>query len=399
MNLIKKYWESVYAYILLLIPCLCGCAGIYWSICKMYGLYANVPWNVIGVFDFSQVIYLAVAIYYIYRNRKDASYILEHLFYVKCFILLSLFIQYNFIMLLFPSEHVWGCTFLFWAVIIFFFDVKMMLVHIVSSLVSLVVHHIWRMEEFLPVESGDIGESISFRVLILGLTTLSVLLVVYFVERFLMQAKEDSNENVRLLEKQLEYYENMELLDTEIRKFHHDIQNHFICMEHLLQSGKNEELQDYFTELQQSFSIQDKIYLSGNDIIDAIMNYDIPHHCSKEVKVSVRGMMPEIKTSSSVDVCIVFSNMLSNAILAVNQCVGLLDARLIVEFQAGKRFVCIAVSNTVCEKETLRFQRVRKDRNHGFGLSKIREVLEKYDGRYEMYMEGDMITIKVYLPI
>ena len=51
------------------------------------------------------------------------------------------------------------------------------------------------------------------------------------------------------------------------------------------------------------------------------------------------------------------------------------------------------------KKETLRFQRTRKDRNHGFGLSKIKEVLEKYEGRYEMYMEEDMVTIKVYLPI
>lgn len=399
MNIIKKYWESVYIYILLLIPCLCGCAGIYWSICKMFGLYTELSWNVIGVFDLSQVIYLAIALYYICKNRKDADYILNHLSHVKCFILVSLFIQYNFIMLLFPSEHVWGCTFLFWVVIIFFFDVKMMIIHILLCLVSLLIHHMLRPEEFLPVNSADIGESISFRVLILCLVTLSVLLIVYFVERFLIQAQEDSDENVRLLEKQLEYYENMELLDTEIRKFRHDIQNHFVCMEHLLHSGKNEELQVYFNGLQQIFSFQEKIYYSGNDIMDAIMNYDIPHHCLGEVKVTVKGLMPELKTPSSVDVCIVFSNMLSNAISAVNRCVGLLDARLVIEFQAGKRFVCIAVSNTVCEKETLTFRRAHKDRNHGYGLSKIKEVLEKYDGKYEQYMEEDMIVIKVYLPI
>lgn len=354
----------------------------------------------IGIFDFSQVVYFLIALYYIYKNRKNAAYIVNNLFYVKCFILVSLFIQYNFIMLLFPSEHVWGCTFLFWAVIIFFFDVKMMFVHIVSCLVSLLVHHVMRPEEFLPMDAINLGESISFRILILSLIMLSLLLVVYFVERFLIQAKDNSEENVRLMEKQLEYYENMELLDTELRKFRHDIQNHFICMEHLLKTGKNVELQDYFTQLQQSFSFQEKIYFSGNDIVDAIMNYDIPHHCSEKAKVTVKGLMPNLKTPSSVDVCIVFSNMLSNAIEAVNKCVDESVARLVIEFKEGKRFVCITISNSVCEEDAIQlWDCVRKDRNHGFGLFKIREVTEKYNGSYEQFVEGNMVTVKVYLPI
>ena len=120
MNVIKKYWESVYVYILLLIPCLCACAGIFWTVCKMLGFYAHLSWNIVFVFDFSQMIYVCVSFYFIYRNMKDRTYIIEHIFLVKCFICIELFIQYNFIMFAFSSEYVWGCTFLFWIVIIFF---------------------------------------------------------------------------------------------------------------------------------------------------------------------------------------------------------------------------------------------------------------------------------------
>ncbi len=42
MNIIKKYWASVYIYILLLIPTLCICAGAFWTIFKLMGHYATL---------------------------------------------------------------------------------------------------------------------------------------------------------------------------------------------------------------------------------------------------------------------------------------------------------------------------------------------------------------------
>ncbi len=398
MNIIKKYWDSVYIYVLLLVPGLCMCAGIFWTVCKWRGLYPNLAWSEIIVFDGSQLVYLAVALFFIYRNKKDSSYISEHLMYVKGFIIFALFLQYNFILYLFSSVYVWECTFLFFAIIVFLFDSKLMLLNIMSYFCSLLVAHILRPEKFLPLEQANLPEIIAYRVVIFILTAFCIMIIVYFVERFLMQARESNEENIHLMKKQLEYYKDMEFLDTEIRKFRHDIKNHFICMESLLHNGNVEELQQYFSDLQQSISFQKKMYFSGNEIVDAILQHDLPHYCKEEVNVTIYGNLPCIGNVSAMDLCTLFSNLLSNAITSANQCVGISDSQLTIHFSSGEKYFSIAMSNSILNKSSIK-SRKKQDRNHGFGINKIKNVLEKYDGRFELNVGQEILTIKVYLPI
>lgn len=399
MNIIKKYWDSVYIYVLLLVPGLCICAGTYWTICKLIGLYPNLQWRQIILFDLTQLIYLSVGLYFIFQNKKDNSYISEHLIYIKGFITFSLFIQYNFILYLFASVHVWICTFIFYSCIAFLFDSKFMNLNIMLYTFSLLVAHILRPEAFLPFEDAGLYELIAYRIIIFALTTLCFMIIVYFVERFLLQARENNEENVQLMEKQLKYYKDMELLDKEIRKFRHDIKNHFICMESLLKSGNEEGLQQYFQDLQQSFSFsfQEKIYFSGNDIVDAILHHDLSYQCNKVVNVSVYGILPEIKTVSAIDLCTLFSNLLSNAISSANQCIGIVEPQIIIRFSGGRTYFSITMTNSFSSQSYE--QKKKKDRNHGHGIPKISTVLEKYDGRLEQNVERNLVTITIYLPI
>lgn len=397
MNVIKRYWDSVYVYVLLLMPGFCACAGINWTICKAMGLYADLSWTKIILFDCTQLFYFIVAIYFICRNRKDSSYIPEHLGYVKAFITIALFIQYNAIMYLFASVQVWICTFLFFAIIAFLFDTKLMLLNIIAYALSLLSAHMMRPEKFLPLDEPNIVEIISYRILIFVLTSFCIMVIVYFVERFLIQAQESDEENVHLMEKQLKYYKDMELLDMELRKFRHDIQNHFICMESLFQNGKTEELQEYFEELQEDFSTGNNMFFSGNDIIDAILHHDLPYYCKEKVKVSVYGKLPEIGTVSAMDLCTLFSNLLSNAITSANACVEE-QSQLSIQFSGGSKYFSIVMSNSVPKKENGSFKK-KKDRNHGYGTRKIQGVVQKYDGRVEVTVDEQIVKIEVYLPI
>lgn len=398
MNIIKKYWDSVYIYVLLLVPGFCMCAGIYWTVCKLLGLYSDLSWIKIMIFDGSHLIYFAVALYFIHQNKKSPSYIAEHLFYIKCFIVFALFVQYNFILYLFASNHVWECTFLFFAIIVFLFDSKLMFFNLLSYFFSLLMAHILKPEAFLPLEAPNLAEIIAYRIVIFVLTAFCILLIVYFVERFLMQAQESDEENVHLLEKQVKYYRDMELLDTELRKFRHDIKNHFICLETLFRNGDIEELQKYFEDLQPSFSSQKKMYFSGNDVVDAILHYDLPHYCKEEVGVTIYGNLPGNHTVSTMDLCTLFSNLLSNAITSANQCVGICDSQIIIQFSSGRTHFSITMSNSILPQKGLKTGK-DKDRNHGFGAHKIKDVLDKYNGGFELSTGHQMLTITIYLPL
>lgn len=398
MNIIRKYWDSVYIYVLLLMPGFCACAGIFWTVCKLYGLYPGLQWTQILAFDGSQVIYFIVGIFYIYKNKKDSSYIPEHLLYVKGFIVLALFIQYNFILYLFPSVHVWECTFLFFAIIVFLFDSKLMLVNILAYLGSLVVAHVTKPDKFLALYDAGWKEALAFRIIIYGLTSLCIFVIVYFVERFLMQAQESSEENVQLLEKQVKYYRDIELMDTELRKFRHDIISHFLCMEYLFKNEKKEELDKYFQDLKQSFSFQEKMYASGNDIIDAVLNHDLHSNCKKEVEITVYGSLPKINTISAMDLCTVFSNLLSNAVTSANQAAENFQSQLIVQFLCGSTYFSISITNSISE-QYMEKKYKKKDRDHGFGMYKIKAVVDKYKGSFEQNVESQMVTTTVYFPI
>ena len=397
MNVVKKYWDSVYVYILLLIPIFCICAGMFWTVFKFMGHYPHLKWLPVIIFDCNQIIYLLISLYFIYKTKKNSDYIYKNLKYVKCFMTIVLFVQYNFILHLFASEHVWECTFLFFAGIVFFFDTKFTIINLLSYYFSLLAAHLRNPEAFLPTGTSNFIEIIAFRITILTLTTICIIVIVYFAEHFLMQAKEKDEENLQLLAKQLDYYKDMELLDTEIRKFRHDINNHFLCMEHLFSGGKTDELRNYFEDLQKTSAPRQSIYFSGNEIIDAILHYDVPHRCNENVDVRIYGNLSEIKTVSSMDLCTIFSNLLSNAIKSANQCSEETKSELLIRFSSGEMYFAIEIANTLLA-EGLGI-RQKKDKNHGFGTNKIKEVLEKYDGKIESIIEKEMITITDYLPL
>ena len=320
----------------------------------------------------------------------------------KGFMSSAMIIQYLFILILFPSDYLWQCTFIFLAASVIFFDFKLMCVHGACYTIFLFTATYLNPELFLPLEEPGYKEMIAARVTAYILVLFLNFLAVYLAERFLIRSQEKEEENKILLEKQVDYYKNTELMDMELRKFRHDIINHFACMKYLLNNNDIEELNTYFQDLETSFAGNETIYFSGNTIIDAILNNDLTRHCEQFVEISIHGALPEISTVSSIDLCTLFSNMLSNAIASVNQCSAGLEPELSIDFQSGKQYFCIVVTNSINEDRKKRFNEkhpVKKDRNHGFGLGKIKDVVEKYNGRFEQNLADDKIVTEVYLPL
>lgn len=402
MNVIKKYWNDAYRYVLLLIPGNCICAGIIYTIGKLAGWYPKVPWGIVLIFDFSQLLYLFISFCFMYHKKKVTYYSEKDIALIKLFVTISLFIQYNLIMNFFPTTNTWSCSFVFMGIVAFLFDMKLMLFHIIGYTIFITIAHIRHYEYFVPEDPAIRLKLMSFEILIYVLVSIAFLIITYLVERFMIQEQEQEAENIYLMEKQLDYYQSCDMMDREIRKFRHDIKGHFIGMEYLLENKRYDELFDYFKELNDSFAFQEKLYFSGNLIIDSILNYDIPNKCKSHVKRIVTGTLAEVETVSSIDLCTLFSNILSNAIRCANQCSESDEPQLSVRFDYGSNYFSITVVNSVPDGYSI--SKVQKnshtlDRNHGYGLSKIRFICEKYDGTFEQTSQNKKMTTTVYLPL
>lgn len=215
----------------------------------------------------------------------------------------------------------------------------------------------------------------------------------------MQRAQMEEEENQFLMEKQLEHYENLDIMDKELRKFRHDIQNHFLCLQHLIANDKQAELQQYFQDLMDTYSENEKLYFSGNLIVDSILNYNLTHLCKDNVIPVVYGTLPQIDAISSMDLCTVFSNMLSNAIKGANTSTEI-SPTLIVQFQHGDKYFSITIRNSITETTEQKHRSFQKqDRNHGYGIHKIKEVTKKYQGIFEQNQKDGLFTMEIYLPI
>lgn len=396
MNVMKKYWDTVYLSLLFFTPFACMCAGAWYTFCKFQGSYNATSWGVLLCFDFSHILYMLGAVFLWLHNKRKALEAERFIWKIKVFVSVILLIQYAFIIFLFPDNYTWGCTFLFLIFILFAFDLRYMLFNLTCYFLMSVVGHMVYHEQYFRGEKAI--ESAFFRIVIFFLYGIMSVVISFFVEKFLRQMQEWEDENAFLNEQRLKYYQNLDLMDKELRKFRHDIKNHFLCMQELTERGELSELKEYFKDLSGDFFQVKKIYFSGNVIIDSILNYHIYHSCGKYVKPVVYGRLPEIISVSAMDLCTVFSNMLSNAVKGANLLEG--ENELVIRFQGGEKYFSICVTNQIEIKKQFDIERIL-DRNHGYGLNNIKQTVKKYDGEFEQTRDektGNFI-LQIFLPV
>lgn len=76
--------------------------------------------------------------------------------------------------------------------------------------------------------------------------------------------------------------------EEETREFRHNISNHLICLKEILEDGNLTVAKEYLTDMNVSLSqIHKKLFSTGNDIMDAIVNYYV-QQLDKDVILSVK---------------------------------------------------------------------------------------------------------------
>lgn len=426
MNVMRKYWDTVCLFHLIISPFACICAGIYYTFYWSRGFYSHTPLPWLVAFDCSHILYLGIALFLVYEHKKKHIVYEQYIQIVKVFLTVSLLIQYSFIVFLFSRSYTWGCTFLFLALLMLSFDFRMMLFNVILYFILSGLSHIFYLENNFSVENKNYYDNLWFRITIYVLYGILSCAITYFGEKFIKRIQMDENQKNYIFDRQLSYYRNLNLMDMELRKFRHDITNHFLCLQELTDSGDLTALKEYFSSLLSDYSENTQLYFSGNVIIDSILNYDIAHLCHDNVKPVIYGKLPEIVTVSSMDLCTVFSNMLSNALKGANRMTTATELK--VQFQSGNRYFSISITNQTIHKADTensnaldsddpneiakdnRIVRNKKkfnklntppDRNHGYGMLNIHQVIEKYDGIFEEEFNplNSQFTIQVYLPI
>ena len=151
---LEEYINKVYAIILLSVPGACQAAGLLYTFQKAFGLFPTVSWMMLIIFDITCLLYLAIGIWFVKTGYAGGSVKPQKLKHAKVFLIIIMFIQYNFILYMIPSTEFWAFIFLFVLATSLFLDSKMVLITGIGITVSIIVSWIPRGEVLMPVKDA-----------------------------------------------------------------------------------------------------------------------------------------------------------------------------------------------------------------------------------------------------
>ena len=194
----------------------------------------------------------------------------------------------------------------------------------------------------------------------------------------------------------------METLYNRTRAFRHDIKNHILLMNMLAEQENYDGLKKYLRDMSGVIDESDYVRISGISAVDAILNEKMYEAQAESITTGFDVINLDKNNIQSIDLCIILSNALDNAIEA-NRKIEDTSLRYIkLKVHGNETFSVISVSNPVGEEPKKSangiFLTSKEDEEaHGFGLKSIENTMKKYKGEMVAKCEDGVFTLVVRL--
>ena len=192
---VEVYLSTVFKWGLIILVSACMCATVMFNTEKMFGLYPAVSWLAtigLGIMD---VTFFIMAVFIIKTSFDKDGYLKEGKLKVgKLFSATILVIQWNYLLYMLPSRTFWGFLFFFLILIAFFLDIKLLLGSGLACMISLFIGWLIKGTDLLPVKDELFLADIIMCLVALVLSLSGLIIFVFFVAHFLVNAKKDELE-------------------------------------------------------------------------------------------------------------------------------------------------------------------------------------------------------------
>ena len=224
----------------------------------------------------------------------------------------------------------------------------------------------------------------------LGLVSLFCILFSY---KKLQQSFRLSTE-LSLLEQQEhslnQYVEEAKTRYDETKSFRHDIRNHIAVVKKLLQYGKLEEAVTYMEDLDDMAEKMSFPCSTNNPVVDILVGNKLGIAKSMGIDVDCSLLLPYPCGIRDIDICIVLSNALDNAIHAVKNLGTSIEKYIRVSGRIQGDFLMMEIQNSFHGKSAFK---------KGTGLSNVKKVAEKYGGAMSIETQENVFVLHVLLII
>lgn len=191
----EVYLSTVFKWGLIILVSAAMCATIMFNTEKLLGFYPDVSWIATLFLAVMDITFLIIALFIVKTSYDEDGYLKDGRLKVgKYFSLCLLVIQWNYLLYLVPSRTFWGFLFFFLILIAFFLDIKLLLTCGLLCMLSLFIGWGIRGTDLLPVKDELFVTDILLCLVALVLSLAGLLIFIYFVSHFLINAKKDELE-------------------------------------------------------------------------------------------------------------------------------------------------------------------------------------------------------------
>ncbi len=172
------------------------------------------------------------------------------------------------------------------------------------------------------------------------------------------------------------------------KSFRHDIRNHIAVVKKLIQSGKLEEAVSYMEDMDDMAETMSFPCSTNNPVVDILVGNKLGIAKSMGIDVDCSLLLPYPCGLRDIDICIVLSNALDNAIHACKSLDAGKEKYIRVSGRIQGDFLMMEVENSFRGKGAFK---------KGTGLSNVKTVAEKYGGAMSIETRGNIFVLHVLL--
>lgn len=197
-----------------------------------------------------------------------------------------------------------------------------------------------------------------------------------------------------------DYFNQYKKQQQDVSSFRHDWNNHMLVLNSMLEKNEYEEAKEYFAELSDRMKSDGKHFLTGNEIVDIILNAKAEKMEEAQIAVECNGGLEGLQFMEAADCCILFSNIIDNAIEANLVCDK--DRFIKIHSVANPGHLIISVDNAM-KGDVIQNEEglvtTKDDENHGIGTKNAFNIIKKYNGDYEITAKDQVFSIQMLFPV
>ncbi len=190
-------------------------------------------------------------------------------------------------------------------------------------------------------------------------------------------------------------------LHQNVRKLKHDMKNHLMVIASYLNEEDYEQAKVYTSDILGKLNAMHSYVETGNSLLNHIINEKLAYARKQQILLKAEIENLQFQALPSIDFSALLTNMLDNAIEAeLNEEAERRELHVTINQCRGYETICVKnrIARSVLQANpALCSQKVEKE-SHGFGVPKIKEIIDGCGGMTDIYEEDGFFCVKVFVP-